>query len=160
MAAPTILKNKILVVGSTGATGKHVLRMLLDQGDTQVIALTRSKDRLLNLLNLGDKTDNLTVDELKDITKGCSAVVSCLGHNLNFHGMFREGYFVKEAVEKVTAAMPSDSRYILMGSDGIAHPDGVTDPKRKGFDKVILRLMRFLLAPVRDNEMSAKHLYD
>merc|ERR1712224_451976 len=170
-AVSTILKHKILVVGSTGATGKHVVRMLLDQGDTKVIALTRSKDRLSSLLNLkGDETDNLsvreasisdmTLEELKDATKGCSAVVSCLGHHLNFHGMFREGYFVKEAVEKVTAAMPSDSRYILMGSDGIAHPDGVTDPKRKGFDKFILRLMRWLLPPLVDNELSAKHLYE
>ena len=83
--ASTILKHKILVVGSTGATGKHVVRMLLDQGDTQVVALTRSKDKLLNLLNIGDKTENLTVredsignlsgEELKDLTKGCSAVV-------------------------------------------------------------------------------------
>ena len=84
-AVSTILKHKILVVGSTGATGKHVVRMLLDQGDTQVVALTRSKDKLLNLLNIGDKTENLTVkensignlsaEELKDLTKGCSAVV-------------------------------------------------------------------------------------
>lgn len=169
-AVSTILKHKILVVGSTGATGKHVVRMLLDQGDTQVVALTRSKDKLLNLLNIGDKTENLTVkensignlsaEELKDLTKGCSAVVSCLGHNLDFHGIYRDGYFVKEAVENVTAAMPSDSRYILMGSDGIAHPDGVTDPKRKGFDKFILRLMRWLLPPLVDNELSAKHLYE
>merc|ERR1712232_273673 len=138
------------------------------------IALTRSKDRLLNLLNLkGEEkeTDNLsvreasisdmTVDDLKDVTKGCSAVVSCLGHHLNFYGMFREGYFVKEAVEKVTTAMPSDScRYILMGSDGIAHPDGVTDPKRPFFDRAVFKLMRFLLVPVRDNEFSAKYLYE
>merc|ERR1712224_362197 len=100
-------------------------------------------------------------DDLKDVTKGCSAVVSCLGHHLNFYGMFRGGYFVKKAVEKVTTAMPSDNcRYILMGSDGIAHPDGKSDPKRPWLDRAVFKLMRFLLVPVRDNEFSAKYLYE
>merc|ERR1712224_789013 len=46
------------------------------------------------------------------------------------------------------------------GSDGIAHPDGVTDPKRPLIDRGVFQLMGWLLVPVRDNEMSAKHLYD
>merc|ERR1712232_75767 len=47
------------------------------------------------------------------------------------------------------------------GSDGIAHPDGVTDhPKRPILDRGVLKLMRWLLVPVRDNELSAKYLYE
>ena len=83
--APTT--HKILVVGSTGATGKHVVQMLLDRGDTEVIAVARSTDKLMGLMRNGKEqsVQNLTVkeagiskltgDELKVLTEGCTAVV-------------------------------------------------------------------------------------
>jgi putative NADH-flavin reductase len=94
--------RKVLVVGATGATGKHVVQMLLDRGDTTVVALVRSKEKMMNLLNLDDddnndendksknksknkKIDNLILEEaaiaelgnekLQDLTKGCQAVI-------------------------------------------------------------------------------------
>ena len=87
--------NKILVVGATGATGKHVVRMLLDRGDTTVVAVTRSKEKLMDLLKINDDTkddanekkkeNNLIVkeaaivdlspEELKALTEGCNAIV-------------------------------------------------------------------------------------
>jgi nucleoside-diphosphate-sugar epimerase len=89
--------RKILVVGATGATGKHVVQMLLDRGDTTVVALVRSKEKMMDLLNLDDdnndeknesknkKIDNLILEEaaiaelgnekLQDLTKGCQAVI-------------------------------------------------------------------------------------
>jgi len=81
--------RKVLVIGSTGATGKHVVRMLLERGDTEVIAVARSKDKLTGLINpeneIDDKMKNLVikeasvgsmaVDELKSLVKRCSAVV-------------------------------------------------------------------------------------
>jgi putative NADH-flavin reductase len=93
--------RKVLVVGATGATGKHVVQMLLDRGDTTVVALVRSKGKMMNMLNLDDgnndeknknknknknkKIDNLILEEaaiaelgndkLQDLTKGCQAVV-------------------------------------------------------------------------------------
>lgn len=171
-SAASTTTHKVLVVGSTGATGKHVVQYLLARGDTQVVALTRSEDRLMGLLNLKDKSSaphlsvkeasigNMTHAELQELTQDCTAVVSCLGHNLSFKGMFREGYFVSEAVKSLTTAMPKDSRFVLMGSDGVAHPDGTTDPKRSGFERGVLRLMRWLLPPIRDNEKAAQYMWD
>lgn len=167
--APTT--HKILVVGSTGATGKHVVQMLLDRGDTEVIAVARSKDKLMGLMRNGKEqsVQNLTVkeagiskltgDELKVLTEGCTAVVSCLGHNLTFKGMFREGYWVSETVKKLTQAMPEGCRFVLMSTDGLAYPDG-SDPKRTRFESGMLRFMRWLLPPVADNEMAVGHLFD
>merc|ERR1719432_423012 len=119
MTSSTATNHKVLVVGSTGATGKHVVKYLLARGDTEVVALTRSEKRLMGLLNLQNETSNLRVkeasigqmtqDELKELTEGCTAVVSCLGHTLTFRGMFREGYFVSEAVKSLTKAMPTNS---------------------------------------------------
>lgn len=164
--------HKILVVGATGATGKHVVQMLLDRGDTEVVAIARSQDKLMGLLRDTGKEqaiENLTVkeagvtklsiDELKVLTEGCTAIVSCLGHNLTFKGMFREGYWVSDTVKKLTKAMPADCRFVLMSTDAIAYPDG-SDPKRTRFERGILRFMRWLLQPVADNEMAAGHLFD
>jgi len=167
MVSTTLLK-KVLVVGSTGATGKHVVRMLLDQGDTNVVALTRSRERLMDTLSLDEKEatnlsvkeasiGSLSAGELKDLTEGCTAVVTCLGHTLNFHGTFREGYFVSDAVKNLTAAMPSDCRYIHMGFDGYPHPK---DPIRTRTERVIIKVIKFLLPPVRDNFKSADHLLE
>ena len=85
MTSSTATNHKVLVVGSTGATGKHVVKYLLARGDTEVVALTRSEKRLMGLLNLQNETSNLRVkeasigqmtqDELKELTEGCTAVV-------------------------------------------------------------------------------------
>jgi len=170
--------HKVLVVGSTGATGKHVVQMLLDRMDTKVVAVARSQEKLMSLLNLkedGEKNSNdgntnlvvmegslatMTPDEIKDLVEGCSAIVSCLGHNLTLKGMYRDGNFVKETVKKLTKAMPEDCRFILMGSDGIAHPDSETDPERSWFERLVVSLLNLFLPPFKDNELSAEYLFD
>ena len=73
--------------------------------------------------------------------------------------MFREGLFVSETVKKLTASMPKGCRFVMMGTDAVAYPDG-SDPKRTRFERGILRLMRWLLPPVKDNELSAEHLFE
>jgi len=166
--------RKVLVVGSTGATGKHVVRMLLERGDTEVVAVARSKEKLLGLVNPeninDEKMKNLDVkettiasmalEELRGLVNECSAVVSCLGHNMDWKGIYKDGFFVKETAEKITSVMPEkNSRFIMMGSDGVAHPDGKTDPTRSRFARALLWMMRMLLPPLVDNEMAALHLY-
>jgi uncharacterized protein YbjT (DUF2867 family) len=85
MALPTASSSrKVVVVGATGATGKHVVQMLLDGGH-QVIACARSKEKMLSLLVQKDYGHNLVVKEasiadlsaqdLTDLTQGCDAVV-------------------------------------------------------------------------------------
>lgn len=168
MVSPSAI-HKVFVAGATGATGKHVVKELLDRGDSVVVAVARSKEKLLGLLDRTDDDKNLiikeasvgslTPDELKDLTKDCSAVVSCLGHNLTFQGFFRDGYFVSETAQKLTAAMPEKSRFVLMGTEGVAHPDGVTDPTLSRFERGVIWLLRKLCPPVEDNERAALHLY-
>ncbi|MCB1789112.1 MAG: NAD(P)H-binding protein, partial [Gammaproteobacteria bacterium] len=81
-------KQTILVVGASGATGKLLVGQLLDRGH-KVRALVRSEDGLpealrnhhhlsmiqASLLDLDDR-------ELKQLTHGCDAAASCLGHNM------------------------------------------------------------------------------
>ena len=81
--------RKVLVVGSTGATGKHVVRMLLERGDTEVVAVARSKEKLMGLVNPENTNDekmknldvkettiaSMALEELRGLLKECSAVV-------------------------------------------------------------------------------------
>ena len=82
---------------------------------------------------------------------------------MTFQGMYRDGYWLSDAVQGLTESMPKDEdgscRFILMGSVGVAHPDGVTDPKRSFFERSVMFLMRYLLPPMADNEKSALYLY-
>jgi putative NADH-flavin reductase len=162
--------KKVLVVGATGATGKHVVQMLLDKGQkVQVIA--RSKDKMISLLKEKDYGDNLSVTEasvfditeeqLQEQVKDCQAVVSCLGHNIDFSGLFGKPHrLVTDTAKRLTMAMPNGSRFILMGSAGVSHPDGTTDRVRSLPERMVLSLLRNLLPPHADNEAAALYLHE
>ncbi|KAL7533362.1 hypothetical protein ACHAXR_005182 [Thalassiosira sp. AJA248-18] len=173
----------ILVVGATGATGKHVVLQLLQQKHN-VRAIARSKERLLNSLdeiepessaNLHivsrlDVTEasllDLSEDELEKITRGCDAVVSCLGHNMSFRGLFfPPRRLVTDAAKRLCQAIeatnesPSDkpTKFILMGSDGVANPAG-GDDKRRRSERAAFSLLRHLIPPHKDNELAAAYI--
>ncbi|CAJ1904029.1 unnamed protein product [Cylindrotheca closterium] len=158
---------KVLVVGATGATGKHVVQMMLDAGH-EVVAIARSKESMLQKLK-DDKAshDKLEIreasimemkqEELVEVTKDCNFVVSCLGHNMSFKGMYlQDRKLVTEAAKRLTKAMPSSCKFILMGSDGVAH-HGV-DPPRSNLEGFIIFMLRYLVPPHADNEGVAAYL--
>ena len=86
--------STILVLGATGNTGRLVVGQLLLQNQN-VKAMVRSKERFHAVV---EKVPNLTVIEetvldmqdsdLDDAVRGCDAVVSCLGHNITFKGIY------------------------------------------------------------------------
>jgi short-subunit dehydrogenase len=85
-------KKRVLVVGATGATGKHVVQFLLNQGH-HVVAVARSEEKMMSLLsstqNKDEYSQNLTVKELslsvsspadiQGLTGGCNAIVRYVG---------------------------------------------------------------------------------
>jgi nucleoside-diphosphate-sugar epimerase len=161
----------VLVVGATGATGKFVVQNLLDQR-RKVKVIVRSETKLMNLLKEGLESNaefvvkeapsllGLKDDELTSFVGDCDTIVQCLGHNITYQGMYKDGYFVSGAVEKLTTIMPDGCRFILMGSDGVAHPDGKTDPKRTLGERCVYFLLRCLVPPHVDNEKAALYLYE
>mmetsp|Transcript_2677 Transcript_2677/g.4797 ORF Transcript_2677/g.4797 Transcript_2677/m.4797 type:complete len:269 (-) Transcript_2677:111-917(-) len=175
-----------LVVGATGATGRHVVRQLLDQGHT-VRAVVRSEQRMIDSLRAisGNKKEefaNLAVteasfldlsdDEVLKLVHGCDAVVSCLGHNMTFSGMYgKPRKLVTQAARKLCSAVvkdrtqepgdegtemapPKPGKFILMGSDGVANPDGGDDTRARS-ERAVLGMIRALVPPHRDNEAAA-----
>ena len=84
----------VLVLGATGATGRLLVRQLLDRG-LKVKAIVRSPDGIPDSLRQHESLSlirasvlDLSDTEMAEHVAGCEAVASCLGHNLTFKGIF------------------------------------------------------------------------
>lgn len=158
----------VLVVGASGATGRLLVEDLLSRGD-RVRAVVRSPEKLpealrdhhllsivhANLLDLSD-------DEMTQHVNGCTAVASCLGHNLTFRGIYGSPRrLVTDATrrlcEAVRATRPQHPvRFVLMNTAGNSNRD-LDEPISFG-QRCVIRLIRLLLPPHIDNEKAADYL--
>ena len=159
----------ILVAGATGQTGRLVVEQSL-ANDHKVRIIVRSRNRLpaeilehpnINLIeaSLLDLSD----EQMADLAKGCDSVVSCLGHVINFNGIFGEPKLLcTEATKRLCKAIESNRstspvKFILMNTVGVSNPD--LREQREWFERVVLTLLRWLIPPHKDNEMAAQHLH-
>ena len=158
----------VLVVGASGATGRLVVEQLLRRGKSlRIVVRTNS--------NLGRELfihPQLTIiqgsllefseAELAALVEGCTAVVSCLGHNLSVKGIFgAPRALVTEATAKLCKAIishqrPTAVKFILMNSSGVRNLD--SDEPVSTAQHIILFALRHLLPPHRDNERAAAYL--
>ena len=95
-------------------------------------------------------------------THGCSAVISCLGHNLTLRGMFGEPRrLATDATRRMYDAIrvnePAESvKFVLMNTTGNSNRD--LDERISFGQKCLMTLIRLLLAPHVDNEKAADYL--
>ena len=160
---------KILVVGATGMTGSALVAQLLEGGHkVRVIVRLPQKfpAEILNNSNLSITEAailDLSDKELEEQVRGCNAVVSCLGHVMDFKGIFgNPRKLCTQAIQRLCKAIEKNDtsepiKFILMNSVGITNPD--SDDKRTFFDRMVLGLLYYTLPPHRDNEMAAEHLH-
>jgi nucleoside-diphosphate-sugar epimerase len=158
-----------LVVGATGMTGRSLVEQLLGKNH-RVRVVVRSSHKLSAEVLDNPNTEvikasvlDLTDEEMAEHVKDCDAVVSCLGHVMNFNGMFGEPKKLCtdatrrlcDAIEKNGA--PKPTKFILMNTVGVPNSD--LEEKRTWFDRRLLTLLRHTLPPHRDNETAAEHLH-
>lgn len=159
---------KILVVGANGATGKHVVRQLLDAGHT-VKAIVRPGARIpgewennnrLMLIRAG--VAEMGVDEMAEHLKDCQGIASCLGHNLTRKGIFgKPRRLVTNAVKLLCDAVNKNQpaepvRFVLMNTAGNRNRD-MKEPISLG-ERIVVGLLRLLVPPHVDNERAADYL--
>ncbi|MGB5651247.1 MAG: NAD(P)-binding oxidoreductase [Sedimenticolaceae bacterium] len=161
-------EKTVLVVGASGATGRLLVEQLFSKG-ANVRAVVRSPDRMpealrghprlavthASLLELGS-------DQLKRLTDGCDAVVSCLGHSLSFMGIFGPPYqLVTEATRRLSVALRAHARekparFVLMNTTGNRNRD--LDEPVSLAQRLVIGLIRLAVPPHADNESAADFL--
>ena len=155
---------KVLVVGASGATGRLVVDQLLDRG-VEVNAIVRFLDSLpehLNLNKIQASVHSLTDSEMAAHLRGCDAVVSCLGHNLSFKGIFGQPRaLVTETIQCICRAIHSIEsggvvKVILMNTSGNSNRDIPETPPLS--QRIVVGILRVLLPPHVDNEKAADFL--
>lgn len=157
-----------LVLGASGATGRLLVEELLARA-WRVRTVVRRPESLPAAW-AGD--DNLTVvhasvlelsdDELAALVKDCSAVASCLGHNLTLRGVYGEPRrLVTDAVRRVCAAAranaaPEPLKFVLMNTAG--NRNRGSDEQVSFAESCVVGLLRVLVPPHADNEDAAEFL--
>lgn len=160
-------KYKILVAGASGATGRLLVTQLLQKGHS-VKAIVRSSAKLPDFIQSHQNLDlilasilDLTDDEMAHHTLGCHAIASCLGHNLNWKGIYGEPRkLVTESVRRLCETAITNNqgpiKFILMNTTGCRNPE-LDEPISTG-QKIVIGLLRLLLPPHVDNEQAVKYL--
>ena len=96
-------------------------------------------------------------NKLSTILSECDAVVSCLGHNLSFKGVFGQPRkLVTEAIDKVCRAAESISqplKVVLMSSTGVQNH--LLNESAPLTQKAVISILRYAIPPHRDNEQAA-----
>lgn len=157
-----------LVVGATGATGRLLVKQLLKEG-VEVRVIVRYPEKLDETIKNNDglsiikaSVSNLSINELAKHVSGCSAVASCLGHNLSFKGVYgKPRKLVADAVRKLAEAISSTNsdrktKFVLMNTTGNRNVD--LNEKISFGEHLVIGIVRILIPPHSDNEQAAEYL--
>ena len=157
-----------LVVGATGATGRLLVRELLDRGQ-KVRAVARNPSKLgedslrdPNLTVIQASIAEMSSQDLAELVSGCDAAASCLGHNLTFKGLFGPPRrLVTDATRRICKALREGeggrpSKFVLMNTAGNTNRDLAEEMSLA--QKGVIFLLRLLLPPHVDNEQAADYL--
>ncbi|MFT5749842.1 MAG: nucleoside-diphosphate-sugar epimerase [Ancylomarina sp.] len=158
----------ILIVGASGATGRLLVKQLLDRGHELKI-IVRSAENLPDYMK--DK-DNISVIEtsvlelsdakMVELVSGCDALASCLGHNMNLKGIYGKPHrLVTDATRRLCQAIKANNsekpiKFVLMNTTGNRNRD-LHEPISLG-QKCVIGLLRLVLPPHVDNEKAADYL--
>ena len=150
-------------------TGRRLVEQLLGK-NYKVRIIVRSSHKLPadivenpNTISIEASVLDLTDEEVTEHVKDCDAVVSCLGHVMNFKGIFGEPKkLCTDATRNLCNSLekhslPKPTKFILMNTVGVQNPD--LEEKRNWFERGLLTLLHHTLPPHRDNETAAEYLH-
>lgn len=157
---------KVLVLGASGATGKLVVRQLAER-NISVRAVVRSSAILPEDFSRGGTVEVLRGNiaefepgKIRELLRGCDAVVCCLGHNINFKGIFGQPRsLVYNAVTKITDAIPAGNKsikFILMSTT--AYTNASIGEANTSGEKIVFSSLKLLLPPHKDNMLAGDFL--
>lgn len=158
---------KVLVLGASGATGRLVVRQLLERGiavrtlirEGAVLSEGIDGNPLLEILR--GNIAAFDAPAMTGLLRDCDAVVSCLGHRTTLRGLFgKPRDLVAGALRMVCRQLAAGDgrpvKLILMGTT--AYEDTRSGEKYAAGDRIILGILKLLLPPHRDNVRAADFL--
>ena len=160
---------KTLVLGANGATGFNVVSQLLNHG-ISVKAFTRNIEKFNSIKSSKYleiiKASILDIDnqKLKQYLSDVDAIISCLGHNISLKGIFGKPYtLVTDSLIKIVSIINERNanrtiKIILMNTTACINK--LQDEKFNKKENLVMKIMRFLLPPQRDNESAIEYLFD
>ena len=150
-------------------TGRRLVEQLLGK-NYKVRIIVRSSHKLPadivenpNTISIEASVLDLTDEEVTEHVKDCDAVVSCLGHVMDFKGIFGEPKkLCTDATRNLCNSLekhslPKPTKFILMNTVGVQNPD--LEEKRNWVERGLLTLLHHTLPPHRDNETAAEYLH-
>lgn len=158
----------ILVVGATGATGRLLVEELVGRGQ-YVKVVVRSPEKLPETLKNHELISvhhanhlDLSDDEMTQHVSDCTAIASCLGHNLGLKGIYGPPHrLVADTTRRLCRAVRSARpgypvKFVLMNAAGVRNRN-IEEPISLG-QRCAIGLLRLLLPPHKDNEKAADYL--
>lgn len=157
---------KVLVLGASGATGILVVKQLIKR-EVQVRIVVRESAIVPDKFSVNNKIEiikgniyDFDIEKITDLVKGCDFVISCLGHNISFKGLFgspRKLVFntatkVIEAIKRLNI----NQQFILMSTTAYTNNE-IGENNTQG-EKIIFSLLKLLLPPHKDNMLAADYL--
>lgn len=157
-----------LVLGASGATGKQLVEQLLLKGQ-QVKIIVRPTGMIPESWNLNEQisilkanVNEMSVKDMAAYIQDCSAVASCLGHNLSLKGIYgKPRRLVTDAVRLLCDAIEMNApanpvKLVLMNTTGNRN---LEQGEQVSFaEKIVVGLVRILVPPHSDNEQAADYL--
>ncbi|MBI5476797.1 MAG: SDR family oxidoreductase [Ignavibacteriales bacterium] len=158
---------KVLVLGSTGATGRLVVKQLINRNIKVKIVARKNNNELNELFkhelletvvgNISEFDRNKNIDLIND----CDAVVSCLGHNISVKGIYGKPRMlvassIRNICEAIEASKKDKVKVILMNTTACRNREG--EENYSFADRVVLSLLTILLPPHKDNVKAAEYL--
>ncbi|MDY0081271.1 MAG: SDR family oxidoreductase [Ignavibacteriales bacterium] len=158
---------KAVVLGAGGRTGSLVVEELIRRNiKTKIVVRNIEKvpaelrnNELIECIS-GNITEFDSGKNL-ELINDCSAVISCLGHNINLRGIFgKPRLLVTRSVESICKAIEESKKrkvkVILMSSTAVRNKKIGENYSRK--DRIVLSLLNILLPPQKDNVRAADYL--
>ncbi len=157
-----------LIIGASGATGKQLVAQLLKSGQ-KVKVIVRPTSQIPedwqnndNVTIIKQELSAIGVNEMVNYLSDCTAVASCLGHNMSWKGIYGKPRklvtdavrLLCDAIEKMELEKPV--KFVLMNTAGNRNRD-LKEPVSFA-QKMVVGLIRILLPPHTDNEKAADYL--
>lgn len=158
---------KVLLFGGTGATGREVVRHLITKEIPSKILVRPTSNVPADIESsplvevIRGNVHECSIKEMQRLMTDCDTVISCLGHNITFKGMYgNPRNLVADTLKKVYRAVESSqnkkTKFILMNTT--AYTNKALN-ESKGFGgTLILSLLYYLLPPHTDNMRAGNFL--